>query len=261
MANFSSLTDDLETILTKNAHSLVESLDRGDLAEAVRLIQVLRDAHDRALYLEVGRLTRELHNAINELKIDPEVVKNGETTQISDATDRLSYVVKMTEGAANRTMDLVEDSSPDVNYVGYEAQSLGDDWHRFHEGQMTDEEMQVFSGRMGDFLARCLQSSDKISANLSEIMLAQGFQDLTGQIIKRVTDLVTHVENSLLRLVLMASKVDRYAGIAHEDETVNARQESAPDTRGEGPQIHAEKRNDVVANQDDVDDLLSSLGF
>lgn len=93
-------------------------------------------------------------------------------------------------------------------------------------------------------------------------MLAQDYQDLTGQVIKRVTALVTEVESNLLKLVLMASQVDRFAGIEHDHQQLRAeKDEEKHPTRGEGPQIHADKREDVVSGQDDVDDLLSSLGF
>ena len=80
--------------------------------------------------------------------------------------------------------------------------------------------------------------------------------------IKRVTQLVTEVESNLLKLMLMASQVDRFAGIRHDHEELRSEQEKSKEpSRGEGPQIHADKRDDVASNQDDVDDLLSSLGF
>jgi chemotaxis protein CheZ len=97
---------------------------------------------------------------------------------------------------------------------------------------------------------------------MNDILLAQDYQDLTGQVIKKVTALVADVENSLLKLVLMASHVDRFAGIHHDREQLRSEQAQQKEpSRGEGPQIHADKREDVVSGQDDVDDLLSSLGF
>ena len=112
------------------------------------------------------------------------------------------------------------------------------------------------------FLARSERDGAKLSGHLNDILLAQDYQDLTGQVIKRVTQLVTDVESNLLKLVLMASQVDRFAGIEHDHSTLRAEQvkEKQP-SHGEGPQIHADKRDDVASNQDDVDDLLSSLGF
>jgi chemotaxis protein CheZ len=112
------------------------------------------------------------------------------------------------------------------------------------------------------FLTRSERDGAKLSSNLNDILLAQDFQDLAGQVIKRVTQLVTEVESNLLKLVLMASQVDQFAGIEHNHELLRAEQEKQKEpSHGEGPQIHADKREDVASNQDDVDDLLSSLGF
>ena len=106
------------------------------------------------------------------------------------------------------------------------------------------------------------RDSGKLSGHLNDILLAQDFQDLTGQVIKRVTSLVTEVERNLVKLVCMASQIDRYTGIQHDHNALRAEQELQKEpTRGEGPQIHADKRDDVVSGQVDVDDLLSSLGF
>ncbi|HCA65722.1 MAG TPA: protein phosphatase, partial [Pseudomonas sp.] len=114
-------------------------------------------------------------------------------------------------------------------------------------------------------LQRSMNDGSQLSQNLSEIMLAQDFQDLTGQVIKRVTRLITELESNLLNLVLMAGQVDRVAGIQHDRDAMRAEQEKKKQEKmpsnGEGPQMHADMREDVVSGQDDVDDLLSSLGF
>ncbi|VVN47922.1 Protein phosphatase CheZ [Pseudomonas fluorescens] len=116
----------------------------------------------------------------------------------------------------------------------------------------------------GDFESRTRSSADNriVAGNLNDILLAQDYQDLTGQVIKRVTQMVTEVESNLLKLVLMASQVDRFAGIEHDREAMWAEKNPQKQlARGEGPQIRADNRADVVSGQDDVDDLLSSLGF
>ena len=79
--------------------------------DAVQLIHELNQTRDRGLYREVGKLTRELHSAIVNFHIDPSMPQAEEVSQITDATERLAYVVKLTEAAANRTMDLVENST------------------------------------------------------------------------------------------------------------------------------------------------------
>ncbi|MEK1907560.1 MAG: protein phosphatase CheZ [Pseudomonas sp.] len=262
MANDDSTLGELESTLKVHARQLVESLEKGNFGEAVQLIHELNQARDRGLYQEVGKLTRELHSAIVNFQIDPRMPHAQEISQITDATERLSYVVQMTEKAANRTMDLVEQSAPLVNDLGDEAQSLSADWGKFMRRELGAEAFRELAKRIELFLARSERDSQKLSGHLNDILLAQDFQDLTGQVIKRVTQLVTEVESNLLKLVLMASHVDRFAGIEHDVNELRVEQEQQKEpSRGEGPQIHADKREDVASDQDDVDDLLSSLGF
>jgi chemotaxis protein CheZ len=159
-------------------------------------------------------------------------------------------------------MDLVEQSAPLVNDLSAEAQSLSADWGRFMRREMSADGFRELAKRVELFLARSERDASKLSGHLNDILLAQDYQDLTGQVIKRVTQLVTEVESNLLKLVLMASQVDQIAGIEHNHELLRAEQEQQKEpSSGEGPQIHADKRDDVASNQDDVDDLLSSLGF
>jgi len=262
MEQTQSSLDGFESTLKKHAHELVDSLERGKFGDAVQLIHQLNQTRDRGLYQEVGKLTRELHSAIVSFQIDPHMPQAEEVSQITDATERLSYVVKLTEGAANRTMDLVEESTPVLHALSDEARDLRADWQRFLRREVAAPEFRELMHRIDRFLERSEEDSRKVSGHLNDILLAQDYQDLTGQVIKRVTALVTEVESNLLKLVLMASQVDRFAGIEHDHQQLRAEkdQEKHP-TRGEGPQIHADKREDVVSGQDDVDDLLSSLGF
>ncbi|WNW11118.1 protein phosphatase CheZ [Pseudomonas sp. DTU_2021_1001937_2_SI_NGA_ILE_001] len=261
MDNKDSLGD-FESTLKRHAQELVASLEKGRFGDAVQLIHELNQTRDRGLYQEVGKLTRELHSAIVNFHIDPHMPQAEEVSQITDATERLSYVVRLTEGAANRTMDLVEQSAPMMNGLSDEAKVLRADWGRFMRREIGAEEFRDLARRVDVFLTRAEQDSHAVAGNLNDILLAQDYQDLTGQVIKRVTQLVTEVESNLLKLVLMASHVDRFAGIEHDHEAMQAEKDPKKHTaQGEGPQIHADKREDVVSGQDDVDDLLSSLGF
>ena len=175
---------------------------------------------------------------------------------MTDASDRLAYVVQMTGQAANRTMDLVEESMPVVNAMRDEANALREEWQRLRRREMQPAEFRELYGRIDNFFVSLTQDADTIYSSLSEILLAQDFQDLTGQVIQRVTTLVKDVEEQMLSLVVMASHVDKLTGTVHqiEGQEVSAEQ-------GVGPQMKAEEREDVVSGQNDVDDLLSSLGF
>ncbi|HEY0287091.1 MAG TPA: protein phosphatase CheZ [Pseudomonas sp.] len=257
-----STMGDFESTLKKHARQLVESLEKGKFGEAVQLIHELNQTRDRGLYREVGKLTRELHSAIVNFQIDPHMPQAEEVSQITDAAERLSYVVRLTENAANRTMDLVEQSTPLMNGLGTDAKALRADWGRFMRRELGAEEFRELARRIDGFLARSEQETHEVGGYLNDILLAQDYQDLTGQVIKRVTQLVTEVESNLLKLVLMASQVDRFAGIEHDQEVFRRQKEHEKlHSKGEGPQIHADTREDVVSGQDDVDDLLSSLGF
>ncbi len=257
-----STMGDFESTLKKHAQELVASLEKGKFGDAVQLIHELNQTRDRGLYQEVGKLTRELHSAIVNFQIDPHMPQAEEVSQITDATERLSYVVRLTEGAANRTMDLVEQSTPLMNGLSADAKALSADWGRFMRREIGAEEFRDLARRVDGFLTRSEKQTHEVASHLNDILLAQDYQDLTGQVIKRVTQLVTEVESNLLKLVLMASQVDRFAGIEHDQEVFRKQKEQEKlHSKGEGPQIHADKREDVVSGQDDVDDLLSSLGF
>ncbi|WP_040262338.1 protein phosphatase CheZ [Pseudomonas massiliensis] len=253
---------DFESTLKTHARQLVDSLEKGQFGDAVQLIHQLNQTRDRGLYQEVGKLTRELHSAIVNFQIDPRSPQAEEVSQITDATERLDYVVRLTENAANRTMDLVEQATPLVHDLGEEARALRVDWQRFMRREVDADTFRDLVKRVDAFLARSESDAERLSSSLNDILLAQDYQDLTGQVIKRVTALVTDVESNLLKLVLMASQVDRFAGIQHDPQSLQSEKNPQKDaSRGEGPQIHADKREDVVSGQDDVDDLLSSLGF
>jgi Chemotaxis protein len=142
---------DFESTLKKHAHELVESLERGQFGDAVQLIHELNQTRDRGLYREVGKLTRELHSAIVNFHIDPSMPQAEEVSQITDATERLAYVVKLTEAAANRTMDLVENSTPLVNGLGQEARELSADWGRFMRREIGAEEFRELARRVDSF--------------------------------------------------------------------------------------------------------------
>lgn len=250
-----------EDSLRENARQLVDLIEQGSFGEAILVIHAINQARDRGLYYEVGKLTRALHNAIVNFQIDTtHALGEGETedvSRITDASDRLDYVVRLTDKAANRTMDLVEKSAPVVSALGEQATSLKAEWQRLQRREIGPAEFRDLYRRIGAFLEHTEHSTDQLNGNLNEILLAQDYQDLTGQVIKRVITLVHDVEESLVSLVRMAGQVDKMAGIQHAEGV----EQNTGSSQGEGPQMSAETREDVVSGQDEVDDLLSSLGF
>ena len=250
-------SSDFEEKLKEQASQLKALADSGDVEGALAIISELNDTRDISLYQEVGRLTRTLHESIRNFHIDTaNASSNEEASKIEDASDRLAYVVDMTNKAANKTLDLVEETMPYASEINTEAKQLKNDWSRLQRKEMKPDEFRALASKMGLFLSKLCDDSDKVYGNLTAILLAQDFQDLTGQVINRVTTLVKDVEENLVKLVAMAGKVDQMTGNVQPEAK---KQET--NMQGEGPQMNAASREDVVSGQDDVDDLLSSLGF
>ncbi|TCS39947.1 protein phosphatase CheZ [Reinekea marinisedimentorum] len=246
---------DVMEALRIKAFDLYNNIADGDHQSALKDLQEMQNVRDKGLYQEVGRLTRALHSAITNFQID---TKTETSSEITDATDRLDYVVQLTENAANKTLDLVEESLPIADNLKQEAAELKKEWERLVQRDMTPDEFRALYWRLDDYFKSLDTDSNKLSANMTDILLAQDFQDLTGQVINKVTSLVKEVEASLVDLVYMASQVEAITGIATSGE--DPAKAADMNMKGHGPQVDKEKE-DVMASQDDVDDLLSSLGF
>jgi chemotaxis protein CheZ len=244
------------------AKLLVERLQNNDYQDASQLIHSLVEVRDRHIFNAVGKLTRALHDAIVNFNVDGDFSSepvNINSSEIRDASERLNYVIEMTQTAADRTMDRVEASAPIAMNLGQEARTLRDEWSRLKRREMTAAEFRELYGRMDDFLEQMGNGAEQLSTNLQDIILEQGYQDLTGQLLKKVIGLVTDVESELVNLMRIAGQVEEVTGLTAD--AGKEKRKKADSNQGEGPQMHAHKRTDVVSGQDDVDDLLSSLGF
>ena len=264
MENLEPLNNDKEFMakLQESSKVLVDKLQNDNLDEASVLINELMEARNNHIFNAVGQLTRGLHSAIVNFNVDadydaePPEAKNSE---IRDASDRLQYVITMTQEAADKTMDKVEAVAPIAMNLGQEAHKIKDDWVKLKRREINKEEFKILYARVGDFLQQMGEGTDQLNQSLQDIILEQGYQDLTGQVLTKVITLITDVENELVNLMRIAGQVEQVAGLA---TTPAAQNETKVDSiAAEGPQIHADKRDDVVSGQDDVDDLLSSLGF
>ena len=240
------------------AEDLLRKIEDGDLGKLVGVVNNINEVRDRTLYDEIGKLTRGLHDAIKDIKTGDEL---SEESGMGQASDKLAYVIEMTDKAANRTMDLAEEGMP-LNAQNLEgAVALQEQWQKFLRKELKPKEFRDLTKKIDEYFSQTQINSKKISSQLSNILMAQDFQDLTGQVIQRVTKLVGEVEARLVDLVAMAGEVDRITGISycdpHQTETP---QENDKKIIAEGPQIDTSLEG-VVEGQDDVDDLLSSLGF
>lgn len=264
MDNTGALDQDAErrVLQLELACQLVERLEASDGEGADALIRQLRLPYEQQLFEELGKLTRDLHEALNSFRGDARLV---ELTRdhIPDAKERLNYVVSMTEQASHRTLNALDEAMPIADTLHSSALDLRGRWARFRNRELTIEEFRDLARGLEGFLESSIQETGRLKSLMSEILMAQDYQDLTGQIIRRVIRLVQEVEENLVELVRLSSgRLDLQRPPAKPSES-----EAEPDTlsalRGHGPVVPntQDATADVVSSQDDVDALLSSLGF
>lgn len=232
------------------ARALVTALENDDEQSTQKQLAILTQSQESQLFHEVGKLTRDLHEALSNFNVDSRLV---DLTQndIPDTRERLNFVISTTEEAAHKTLGYIDATMPLAQELRQTAEKIDQSWQRFRNREMTADEFRQLVKEIEVYLPTVKQHADKVHENLSEMTLAQGFQDLTGQVIRQVISLVEEVEDSLVQLVKVAG--------THQQE--QQQKKPTDPIKAEGPQINAQDNPNVVNNQDDVDDLLSSLGF
>ncbi|MFZ5524649.1 MAG: protein phosphatase CheZ [Pseudomonadota bacterium] len=202
-------------------------------------------AHSSDVIDQIGHLTRSLHDALRELGLNKKIEKAA--SSIPDARDRLNYVATLTHQAAERVLNATEAAQPLVEKMEVEAHRLSGQWQKMFEKQLDVEEFKDLAMQTRAFLQDVPKQTKATHAYLMEIMMAQDFQDLTGQVIKKIIDITENLERQLLALLL---------------ENAPAKVKADMDTGLlSGPEINPGGRKDVVSNQSRVDDLLEGLGF
>jgi len=198
------------------------------------------------IIVRIGSLTRMLRDSLRELGLDQAIAEAAEA--IPDARDRLDYVVQMTAQAAERALNSVEASQPHQDAMEKGAKTLSKRWDEWFENpiELTDARDLVTDTRQ--YLGEVPEHTSFTNAQLMDIMMAQDFQDLTGQVIKRMMDVIQEIERQLL-MVLLENMPEPASRPKRENESLL-----------NGPQLDTTKAG-VVASQDQVDDLLDSLGF
>lgn len=232
------------------ARSLVSALEQGDEATADSLLDEIAGLRETQLFNEIGRLTRQLHDTMSSFAVDSRITAITEK-EIPDAKERLQYVITMTEQAANQTLSVVEDLLPVSEQLNEQASTLAEKWERFLDREMPYPEFKGMSREIASHFKETKHSLETVQSGLNEILMAQGFQDITGQVIRRVIDLVHDLEASMVEVIRISGKQ------AEGGKTVP----SEPELPGPVVPGVDDKKGDVATNQDDVDDLLSSLGF
>lgn len=233
------------------ARQLVSALESGDQANADGLLDEIAGLRETQLFQEIGRLTRQLHDTMVSFSVDSKIASMAEH-DIPDAKERLQYVISMTEQAADATLTAVETLLPVSQQLNDQVGDLAAKWGRFLDREMPLDEFKSMSQEIAQHFQQSKGELEKVQAGLNEILMAQGFQDITGQIIRRVIDLVKDMEISLVKMISLSGRrlVVGEEPVSHE-----------PDLPGPVVPGVDDKEGDVATNQDDVDDLLSSLGF
>ena len=190
------------------------------------------------VFQRIGTLTRSLHDALKELGYDKQLEQS--IGSLPDARSRLSFIARLTGDAAEKVLNTVDTAQAQQGQLISEAQRMETLLASAGGDPATLAEMRAF--------VQCAKgTAQQASAHLSDIMLAQDFHDLTGQTVRKVVDVATRLEDSLVQLLM--------------DATPPAQRPANDPNVLQGPVPDATNRSDVVANQAQVDDMLASLGF
>ena len=247
-------------ISLEQARQLVEYLENGEQEKADKLILETASKEQSELFAEVGKLTRQLHEALKNFDLDTRLT-DLTTEAIPDAKQRLNYVMEMTESAANKTMDAVEASLPIAQQLADEIATIKPTWDRLMNREIELGEFKTLCHSLDKFMNNSHTKTDELQGLMTNVLMAQDYQDLTGQVIRRVIELVREVEDSLINLLTVFGSQDD-GQIKQEKQAIDKAPAQSETLAGpEGPIIDKESRDDVVSGQDEVDDLLSSLGF
>jgi len=240
-------------ISLSQAKALVKHLEAEQIIEANKIVESIdfSATSNQIIFEQVGELTRDLHEALLSFNSDTRLVDLA-GQDLPDAKNRLNYVIEMTDKAANTTMDAVDHCLPIADKLINDLEAITPSWQGLMTRNLELGDFKTLCHSLDEIFAHSKVSAVDLRNKLTEILMAQEFQDLTGQMINRVIDLVQEVESKLVVILTVCSK---------ESELANCTKTQHNNIEPEGPIMNAEMRSDVVNGQDDVDDLLSSLGF
>jgi chemotaxis protein CheZ len=212
---------------------------------------------DRIL-AHVGHLTRTLLDSMSGLGLDRQIEHAAQA--VPDARERLRYVVTMMEQAAERVLAAVELAKPLQQALEQEAVALEQRWSGYFDAAGDRTDIRELIGDTHAFVGKRIpETSAATNQHLLEILMAQGFQDLTGQVIKKLMDIVLLIEQQLLAVLLEHISPERREQFAAQAAALAS--SNSAETLKNGPQIDPENKPGVMQGQTDVDDLLASLGL
>lgn len=229
-------------------------LDAGMYDEAeFSFLEIAKRLREDDLYRAVGNLTRDLHQSLTKF-IEDEHLQKMTSVELPDASERLQSIITMTADAANKTLDAVDTSLSRVSQMQDLIAKLEPLWNELMHNRIDRSSFVGLCHRVDDFIGKSKEQSTYLQEDLGSIMMAQGYQDLTGQMLLKVISLVGEVEDKLVSfLVTFCDK-----GRARTPDKVAKVDKLSP----QGPSVTSKDfEANVASSQDEVDDLLASLGF
>jgi len=220
---------------------LSSAVNAGDLKGFETALDSVASIRERSLFQEIGKLTRQLHEALGATEADSRIAEVARK-EFPDARGRLDQVIAMTDKSAHRTMDLVEEGLPILDRMIADNRSLGDQWDRFRRKQIHGDEFRSLVDDMSAFFESNGKGAEALRATLNEVLMAQDFQDLCGQEIRKVMRMVQDVEYTLINMI-------RSPGGSEKNPQSDKR--TSPAGVADSDKL----------GQDEADDILSSLGF
>jgi chemotaxis protein CheZ len=251
---FEALFDEIaaqrtESVVTPAAPAVEAATDAAPAAapaEQATTDDASDNPSDKGMYERLGGIVRKLHESLRELGYDRSL--SDVASQITDAQGRLEYVATLTEQAANKVLNAVDVGMPEQDVLANKAKEMEERWTQLFAGKLSIEEFKVLAGDSKQFAAFVTQATDAEKARLLEIMMAQDFQDITGQIIKKIVAITSTAERELAQLLRDNAPPEfKAAKAAEQQKPVELMQ--GPSTPG------------AAMVQDDVDSLLAELGF
>jgi chemotaxis protein CheZ len=190
------------------------------------------------VFQQLGTITRTLHDTMQRLGVMPKL--QVATDGLPDARSRLNYIATKTAAAAEKVLNSVDQAKAEHAGISKATNEMA-------AAIVADPVRAVASGALMNFVKDVEDRTARIDGHLTDIMLAQDFHDLTGQVVAKVVNLANDLEDSLVKLLVQVVPPEQ-------------REKVDPNIL-QGPVVNPEGRTDVVANQGEVDDLLASLGF
>jgi len=198
---------------------------------------------DKPMFERLGGIVRLLHDSLRELGYDKALTEA--SSQIVDAQDRLEYVASLTEQAANKVLNTLDEGMPAQDVLSKKSKEMETRWNELFAGKLSLDQFKQLAGDSRSFAQAVSEATEAEKARLLEIMMAQDFQDITGQLIKKVVTITKTVEHELAELLRDNAPPAVREKLAQKEVTLM-----------QGP-----SQPTVALNQDNVDDLLADLGF